>query len=991
MLKHVIMIREIKTLASLMIVSLLLLGYSLNAQSTGPAYAWGQGITAGNTGSAYHVAMDKAEGVNRIVQVGRFTDTLQAGGNTLYDGGMYINYSDTNGVVLWTIKEGINYNQSIFGYACPSPLDVEMQPNGDVIVLGTLCNDSTNFINASVIAPSHGYFIAKYSSSGVFQWVKTYSVNSTTNRYGALEVSNNVFGNTNEIYVAFTFDGTVAMNTTSLTGGAGSSNTVFFALDNTGTELWVQSVIGTNVVPKDILYIPFSNLLLLVDYSTMTTPLGNYTTRNSAIIDFTLNNGSYETVKPIADFVGANGQYFEATAMDLIQPLSRIAICGRFQGNVAIGTDTFNTTTNGNDKTVWVAEIDTNLGSAFFVWARNIPAPGQDYAYDIIAHGNNVVVAASAGLGGAHFAGDTIGAEIYMASYSQTGAELWVLKQPVGYGAYIDDIKPHDNYAGGNIYIGGSVGFEAKFKNDVITNPAAFINTVSQVSYLAKTGPAVYCFGFAAVAGSGDTLISCQAPQQLLATHSLNGSPNYTIEWSPSQYLDSANATFVNVIEHVHLQTFTFTATDNTNGCVYKDSLVVSVYLPHFDTLYSCNNAAVTLDLGPGATDYDWSPWLPQNTQTVQTNVAGSYTGVATYPFPVANCGSLTSVFTVIDSCLPAPSDSVWPGDANSDGVADLYDVLNIGIGYNINGPVRSNASTVWVGQAAQDWNLAFVSGLNLKHADCDGDGSIDSLDVDVVSLNYGLTHLKTQGSQRRPGSPPISIRFTVDTTYAPTLVTADINLGDMNLPVTDGYGMAFSLQFDNTLVDSSSIQTDFTGSWLGDAGNPQSLTKNLFSQGQLDIAHTRTTQTAISGYGHIGTVSFYIQDNIIGKDYADYNFGLEITGSRLISNDESEILLDEQSDSVLVLDEFVGINEVAPAQVSIYPNPSTGTFYVSVNATDVATVTVFNLLGEELYHAAVEGQHTTLPIDLSNHSNGVYLLKVQNGGGTVVKRIAKQ
>lgn len=990
MLKHIIMKRVNFIFTSLVMATLLMLANVGHAQPIGPSYAWGKGITAGNQGSAYHVAMDKAPNFARVVQVGRYTDTLQAGGNTLFGGGMYINYSDTNGVVLWTIKEGLNYNQNIFGYSCPSPLDVEMMPNGDVVVLGTLCNDFVNDINGTSYAPTHGYFIAKYSNTGVFQWLKTYNVKATTNRNGTLEVSNNVFGNIDEIYVSITYNDTLMIGNATLTGGPGSNNAVMFALDGTGSELWVQDVKGTNVVPKDILYIPFSNLLLLADYDALYTPIGNYTSRNSAIIDFTLNNGSYETVKPIADFIGSNGQYFEATALDLIQPLSRIAVCGRFQGNVAIGTDTFNTTANGNDKTVWVAEIDTNLGSASFLWARDIPAPGQDYAYDVIGHGYNAVVAASSGIGGGYFAGDTIRAGSYLAAFSELGVPLWALQQPAGFGAYIDDIKPHDTYWGGNIYVGGSVAFEALFGNDNIVNPAINFNTVSQVSYLAKTGPYVLCQGFAAIAGT-DTLISCQSPQQLVATHSLAGSPNYSIAWSPAQYLDNPTSTVTNVTEHVHLQTFTYTATDNTNGCVYQDSVVVSVYLPHNDTVYICPGDTAYLDMGPGATMYDWGNlnFAGPTAQVAWTDTPGVFWGVATYPISTG-CGSLTSTFTVLDTCVTVSHDSVWPGDANSDGVADLYDVLNIGIGYNISGPVRTNASTVWVGQPAQDWNLAFLSGLNLKHADCDGNGLIDSLDVDVVSLNYGLTHLKTQGSQRRPGSPPIAVSFAVDTTYAPTVITADISLGDMNLPVTDGYGVAFSLLFDNTLVDSASIQADFNGSWLGNAGNPQSLTKNLFSQGQLDMAHTRTTQTAISGYGHIGTVSFYIQDNIIGKDYADYNFGLEIVGSRLISNDETEILLDEQSDSVLVLDEFVGINEVAPAQVSIYPNPGSGFFYVQINAVEAATVTVLNLLGEELYRAEVNG-YNILPIDLNNQPNGIYLVKVQNGGGAVVKRLAKQ
>ncbi|MBK9422943.1 MAG: hypothetical protein IPN54_02140 [Bacteroidetes bacterium] len=44
-------------------------------------------------------------------------------------------------------------------------------------------------------------------------------------------------------------------------------------------------------------------------------------------------------------------------------------------------------------------------------------------------------------------------------------------------------------------------------------------------------------------------------------------------------------------------------------------------------------------------------------------------------------------------------TNDVWPGDANSDGVANLYDLLSVGIGFNTSGTSRVGASTGWVAQ----------------------------------------------------------------------------------------------------------------------------------------------------------------------------------------------------------------------------------------------------------------------------------------------------
>ena len=46
------------------------------------------------------------------------------------------------------------------------------------------------------------------------------------------------------------------------------------------------------------------------------------------------------------------------------------------------------------------------------------------------------------------------------------------------------------------------------------------------------------------------------------------------------------------------------------------------------------------------------------------------------------------------------PTDSVWPGDANNDLVANNVDLLAVGVGFGATGPVRPNASNLWIPQA---------------------------------------------------------------------------------------------------------------------------------------------------------------------------------------------------------------------------------------------------------------------------------------------------
>lgn len=56
-------------------------------------------------------------------------------------------------------------------------------------------------------------------------------------------------------------------------------------------------------------------------------------------------------------------------------------------------------------------------------------------------------------------------------------------------------------------------------------------------------------------------------------------------------------------------------------------------------------------------------------------------------------------------------TNDVWPGDANADGNANLFDLLAVGLAFNDNGPVRPSASLTWVAQPCPNWANTFWSG----------------------------------------------------------------------------------------------------------------------------------------------------------------------------------------------------------------------------------------------------------------------------------------
>jgi len=98
---------------------------------------------------------------------------------------------------------------------------------------------------------------------------------------------------------------------------------------------------------------------------------------------------------------------------------------------------------------------------------------------------------------------------------------------------------------------------------------------------------------------------------------------------------------------------------------------------------------------------------------------------------------------------------------------------------------------------------------------------------------------------------------------------------------------------------------------------------------------------------------------------------------------------------STLLLDDVsvplaAGINEsAAPAELSVYPNPSAGMIHVQLNNMEKnqgSILTVYNLVGEVVYSSRWNPDLTE--IDLSDAPNGIYFLQLKTTLGTRLKKI---
>ncbi|MFI5172095.1 MAG: T9SS type A sorting domain-containing protein [Chitinophagales bacterium] len=258
----------------------------------------------------------------------------------------------------------------------------------------------------------------------------------------------------------------------------------------------------------------------------------------------------------------------------------------------------------------------------------------------------------------------------------------------------------------------------------------------------------------------------------------------------------------------------------------------------------------------------------------------------------------------------------VWPGDANNSGLADMDDLLTLGITFGFTGPERTDADNLWYGHIAGVWLDTLPDGTNDKYADCNGDGIINSDDTTAIGLNYGAEHpiyaLKTTG-----GGAEIYLDPAVDSLplgFVEIPIMLDAGGGPVELS-----GVRFSISFEGEeIIDSTSMDISFEPCWIGSPGEILTMTKTFPEIKTIDAGITRTDHTNVTGSGQIGSLGIIVIDNIAGKIISS-ELTINVSNIRAIKNDGEEIPL---SGSTYTFALSSAIPTENTQQFILYPNP---------------------------------------------------------------------
>lgn len=336
--------------------------------------------------------------------------------------------------------------------------------------------------------------------------------------------------------------------------------------------------------------------------------------------------------------------------------------------------------------------------------------------------------------------------------------------------------------------------------------------------------------------------------------------------------------------------------------------------------------------------------------------------------------------YTLLVRTQQCPTDSVWPGDANSDKIANLWDVLAIAVAYNQTGPARPGASINWTPQWAANWSMNYpFSTVNIKHGDCNGNGTINAGDLAAIAANYGLTHPKGGPRSKTNGVPELYFDLAGITLAPGASVSIPIKLGTAADPMNDMYGLGTNVQINGITLGTQATITTAT-SWIGNTSNMLEFSKN-FSMSTLDWAIARTDHQNISGNGTIGMLNFTVPSNAIPGTTVDFVFDDAI----MIDKDGNQITAFNTSDANATI-QAVGISavELMTNRATIIPNPSGDNAQLKIYSASKQKmdITITDIAGKTVYKTNTEitegDNYINLPA--SDLVKGIYAVNASTG-----------
>lgn len=328
--------------------------------------------------------------------------------------------------------------------------------------------------------------------------------------------------------------------------------------------------------------------------------------------------------------------------------------------------------------------------------------------------------------------------------------------------------------------------------------------------------------------------------------------------------------------------------------------------------------------------------------------------------------------------------DGVWPGDTDDDTYVNNFDLLNIGLAYGTSGTPRDSVTTVWNGYITPLWNISTPnSNIDYRHADCNGDGIINSTDTLAILQNYNLSYQRGGG-----GSVGVPLQVEIDTNFVVPHFSLPISLGDLTTPATAIYGGAFSILYDTSLIKKDSVFVTFDNSWVGvNHLDMIGINKNFGDYQQIDAAFTRIDGIDVSGFGQIGTLNFTIKDDILqrGLTVDSVIFIFNIINTKFIDKHETEIPIATQTTNWVVTN--TQNLPIIGKEIKVFPNPTSEVIHIQSPNLGIDNIIITDIVGQIVLQKT-PNNNRNIQLNINDLKTGVYYLQLETEKGQVVRKL---
>jgi hypothetical protein len=377
--------------------------------------------------------------------------------------------------------------------------------------------------------------------------------------------------------------------------------------------------------------------------------------------------------------------------------------------------------------------------------------------------------------------------------------------------------------------------------------------------------------------------------------------------------------------------------------------------------------------LGSGSTTISWTTPSTFNPSTLP------YFYINILARDNACPGNAFAYYAILVKTAQCNTDTVWAGDANADYTVNMYDPLAIAVAYNKTGALRPGATTAWQAQYCTNWTDTFSNGVNMKHADCNGNGTVDTFDLAAVYTNWGNVHVKGGGIKAKTtGVPDLYFDIAGINFYPGATVSVPIKLGNSVSPMNNMYGLASKITIGGVTLASAPTIT-YPGSWIGSGGNTLKFLKSI-NPNNIAWAYARRDHQNISGNGTIAMLNFIIPSNaVVGS-----TLSLDFDNSRIVNNALVEITGYNEVDTFALVTP-VSVNDINTTinYAAVVPNPSQNNASLQLMLAERGSLnmSIVDMVGKLVYYKEMflEKGENNIGLPSSSLVAGSYLIRLHD------------